>query len=196
MGVRLEASYKSPMPTLPDTIRTDLDLVFADERPSQSEAFTRLMATTEADVPWAGLVWDELAAGLASRSNRIRAIAGQLLCRLAVSAPDLARRDIDLILAVTYDERFVTARHVIQSLWRIGLANEDLRAVLLARLEDRFHLAAAEKNRTLLRYDLLVGLKQLSEATNAPAIPPLARKLVAIEPNEAYRKKYRTVWKA
>ena len=52
-----------------------------------------------------------------------------------------------------------------------------------------------EKSGTLLRYDILVGLRQLYEATNDAKIKKLAHHLIEQEADEKYRKKYTKVWK-
>jgi hypothetical protein len=185
------------MVRVPEQIRVSLDAVMADRPESQSQAYERLMQATTAPVDWADVAWPELAAATKNKSNRVRAIAAQVLCNLAKSAePSRVLADLDNIMAVTHDERFVTARHTIQSLWKIGVADPEVRAALLARIEHRFAIAAAEKNSTLIRYDLLVGLHHLHEETADPAIPPLAQRLVASELDAKYVKKYRTVWKA
>ena len=36
-------------------------------------------------------------------------------------------KDFDKLLAVTKDERFVTARHCLQSLWKVGAAGPEQR---------------------------------------------------------------------
>jgi hypothetical protein len=52
---------------------------------------------------------------------------------------------------VTKDERFVTARHCLQSLWKVGVAGNKQRKIYMEGLERR----VTEKNGTLIRYDLI-----------------------------------------
>jgi hypothetical protein len=182
---------------LPPDVSSAFAAILDDERLSQGEAYSVLMAATDTTVPWAYDIWTGLLAALAHKSGRVRAIAGQVLCNLAKS--DEERRlavDIDRLMDVTHDDKFVTARHIVQSLWKIGVGDPKLRSVLLGRIARRFAIAAAEKNGTLVRYDLLVGMKHLFDASADDAVRELALALVAQEGDEKYRSKYRTVWKA
>lgn len=75
---------------------------------------------------WAYAAWDELVAGLSDKDNHVRAISSQILANLAKSDPEKKiLRDFDSLLGVTRDERFVTARHCMQSIWKVGAAGED-----------------------------------------------------------------------
>src|SRR5262245_61163337 len=96
-------------------IRTNLDNLWTENRDLQNKAFTYILKVTEEPVDWAYEAWDELLAELTNKDNHNRAIAAQVLCNLAKS--DLKERmlkDFGKLLAVTKDERFVTARHCMQ----------------------------------------------------------------------------------
>jgi hypothetical protein len=99
------------------------------------------------------------------------------------------------LLRVTKDESFVTARHCLQSLWKIGIAGEQQCKVLLAGLEARFKECAAEKNCTLIRYDILVVLRRIYDAIKDEQIRSIAQRLIATEEDLKYSKKYATVWR-
>jgi hypothetical protein len=87
-----------------------------------------MMEATAAPVPWAGEVWDTVVANLGHRDNHNRAIAAQILCNLAVHEPSgRIVADLPALIEVTRDERFVTARHCLLSLWKIGTASPDQR---------------------------------------------------------------------
>ena len=69
----------------------------------------------------------------------MRAIAAQVLCNLAKSDPEQRMlRDFPALLAVTKDKRFVTARHTLQALWKVGLAGQVQRQMLVDGLAGRF----------------------------------------------------------
>ena len=80
---------------------------------------------------------------------------------------------------MTKDERFVTARHCMQSLWKVGVIGRDPQNRLIDGLAVRFTECAVEKNRTLIR-DESIRLQ--------------AQAWIATEPDGKYRKKYSTVW--
>lgn len=147
-------------------------------------------------VPWAYGVWDVLRQGLTDPDNHKRAIASRLLCHLALSDPKKRiLKDLDALMAVTRDPRFVTARHTVQALWRIGLAGQKQRHAIVARLVERFADCASEKNATLIRYDIAVGLRSLYDATKDARVKQTALDLIATEPDDKYRKKYAAAWR-
>ena len=73
-------------------------------------------------------------------------------------------KDFEKLLQVTRDERFVTARHTFQAIWKVGLAGEKQRKLLLDGLGRRFKECARERNCTLIRYDINVSLGNLYDA--------------------------------
>src|SRR5215831_12416284 len=104
----------------------------------QNQAFQALLKATDSPVDWAYEVWDDLLRTLSDGDNRQRSIAAQVLSNLAKSDPkNRMVRDVAALLKTTKDERFVTARHCLQSFWKIGNAGEPQRKVLLQGLETR-----------------------------------------------------------
>lgn len=179
-------------------IRQDLDGIHSPEREHQGAAYQRLLAAVRAPVDWAYEAWEELLAGLKSKDNRLRSIAAQLLCGLAEHSDPKARilKDFDAVLAVTRDEKFVTARHALQSLWRIGAAGKKQRAKLIEGLGTRFVECQAEKNCTLIRYDIIECMGRLHDAVGDEAIRRQALEWIATETDVKYRRKYEGVWKS
>lgn len=97
--------------------RTNLDNIRSKDRALQNKAFTYILNATEKPVDWAYEAWDDLVKDLRHKDNHVRAIAAQILCNLAKSDPQNRMvKDFPALLAVTKDERFVTARHCMQSL--------------------------------------------------------------------------------
>ncbi len=144
-------------------------------------------------VYWAYAIWDDLGAGLTSKDNRIRAIAAQLLCQLAPSDPEKRMPSVFAkLLVVTRDERFVTARHCLQALWKVGVVWPEL---VLAGLETRFRECAAEKNGTMVRYDILAGMRRMADVLGEAGIRDRAVQWNALEADAKYRKKYVGVWR-
>lgn len=176
-------------------IRTHLNQVFSDDKHLRTEAYFALMAVAEQTVDWAYEVWDELVDGLTHKDNHVRAITGQLLPWLAISDPEgRILRDFDKVLAVTHDERTVTARHTLQAMWKIGLAGEAQRKRLVDGFKQRFEDIRGEKNETIFRSDILIGLKNLYDRVSDETIKHTALALIASEPDEKNRKKYAKTW--
>ena len=97
-------------------IRTHLDNIRSDDGQVQFKAYDYLMKETEQPVDWAYEAWDEIVEGLTHKDNHVRAITSQILTHLAKSDPKgRIFKDYEKLLNVTKDERFVTARHCMQS---------------------------------------------------------------------------------
>jgi hypothetical protein len=163
---------------------------------AQSNAYQELTELTTEKVTWVYEVWDDLVALLSHSDNRARSIAAQLLCSLAKS--DFEHRityDFDKIMAVTKDEIFVTARHAMQGLWKIGVINKSLENIVVSSLAARFKTVQSEKNASLIRYDILFELKQIFDAKHSIAVLHTAQTLIALEEDEKSRKKYMQLWR-
>lgn len=183
----------------PETVphRAWMDDLRSSDKDRQNRAFESLVeATRNAPVAWAYEVWDDLLATLTDGDNRQRSIAAQVLCNLSASDPKSRMvKDVGALLAVTKDERFVTARHCLQAIWKVGAAGEPQRKVLLKGLAVRFKECISEKNCTLIRYDILVALRRLYDAVRDERIRSLAEELMPLEEDLKYRKKYSAVWR-
>lgn len=177
-------------------IRNHLDNVRSTDAQLQNKAYMSLMQATEKPVDWAYEAWDELIAGLTDKDNHIRAICGQLLGNLGKSDPKgRMQKDFDKLLAVTKDERFVTARHTMQNIWKVGLGGKNAQILVVKGLEKRYKECVTEKNGNLIRYDILVCMRNLYNATTSSEIKEKALELIELEQDLKYKKKYATVWK-
>jgi hypothetical protein len=178
------------------SIRTNLDNLWSEDRDLQNQAFTYILKATDKPVDWAYEAWDEVVANLHHKDNHNRAIAAQVLCNLAKSDPKgRILKDFDALLAVTRDERFVTARHCMQALWKVGAAGKKQQKRLVDGLAGRFAECATEKNCTLIRYDISQSLRNLYDAVKDEAVREKSLALIETEPDLKYRKKYAGVWR-
>ena len=154
------------------------------------------MEKTEKPVSWAYEVWDELFADLKHKDNHVRAISSQILSNLAKSDPkEKMLKDFEKLLHVTKDERFVTARHCMQSLWKVGVAGKKQQQIYMAGMEKRFKECIKEKNCTMIRHDILVSMRNVYNEVKDESIKEKALALIEIEKDEKYQKKYKTAWK-
>jgi hypothetical protein len=170
--------------------------LWSPDKNLQNEAFYAILAATDQPVDWAYQVWGEMVRGLTDKDNHVRAIAAQVLCGLAKSDPEQRiLRDFPALLNVTRDERFVTARHCMQALWKIGVAGKPQQKVYLEGMETRFNECASEKNCTLIRSDIAESLRSVYDLVKDEAIREKALALIETEPNLKYRKKYASIWK-
>ncbi|EIM06958.1 hypothetical protein A1A1_08319 [Planococcus antarcticus DSM 14505] len=85
--------------------------------------------------------------------------AAQYLANLAKSEPEnRILTDFAFLWQVTKDEKYVTARHSFQSIWKVALAGPDHKSIVLSHLIERFNCCEDEKNFTLIRSDILQGM--------------------------------------
>ncbi|MHA6484163.1 hypothetical protein ACX1C1_19915 [Paenibacillus sp. strain BS8-2] len=179
-----------------NAIQPYIDDLMSGDKGRRTEAYLTLLAMTEKPVPWAYEVWDLLRSILTNKDNHLRSIGAQLLCSLAISDPDKRiMEDIAAIMEITRDPMFVTARHTIQNLWKIGRAGEEQLQMILDVVSHRFESSEGEKNYTLIRYDLIVGLRKLYDEVPNAAIKDRALSLIELESDPKYKKKYATEWR-
>jgi hypothetical protein len=177
-------------------IRRHIGNVRSKDRQAQNAAFLALMKASDRGVDWAYEVWDDLVGMLTDKDHHVRAIGAQVLCNLARSDPKgRMLKDFGRVLAVTRDERFVTARHTFQAIWKVGLAGEKQRKLLLKGLGLRYKECGKERNCTLIRYDINVSLGNLYDAVKDEGIKKRALAWNETEPDAKYRKKYASVWR-
>lgn len=179
-----------------NSLHSNVENIRSEDRELQNKAFLYLLEATEQPVDWAYGAWNELVRDLTHRDNHVRAIAAQVLCNLAKSDPEKRLlKDFPALLAVTKDERFVTARHCMQALWKVGVVGEAQKQILVAGLASRFAECVTEKNCTLIRYDLLQSLRNVYEIIKDEKIREMALELIETETDLKYRKKYASLWK-
>ncbi len=179
------------------TIQSHLDNLWSENRDLQNQAFVSMLELTDKPVDWAYEVWDQMIDNLSHKDNHNRAIAAQILCNLARSDPKQRMlKDLPALLAVTKDKRFVTARHCMQALWKVGAAGPQQRKSLVKGLENRFKECATEKNCTLIRYDIIQSLWNVYEAVKDETVKAKALQLIETEDDLKYRKKYASLWRA
>lgn len=163
---------------------------------ARRQAFLGLMHLTDRPVDWTYEVWEQLLAMLGDKNNHRRSIAAQLLANLAKSDPEQRMPDdFHQVYAVTYDPRFVTARHALQCLWKIALAKDTYQTMVMDVLSRRYKECLQEKNSTLIRYDIMVVMHKIFETTGDETVKKSALSLIELEEDLKYRKKYTSAWK-
>ncbi|MEM1505277.1 hypothetical protein RG959_17905 [Domibacillus sp. 8LH] len=168
----------------------------SDNKGIQYEAYQKVLTETEKEVEWAYEVWDQLLQELTSRDHHKRARAAQFLASLAISDPEKRIvNDFPKLWEVTKDPKFVTARHSLQSIWRVGLAGDEQQKLIMDHFTDRFINCTDEKNDTLIRYDIIHGLKHLYDEVKREEIKQAALDLIEREEDPKYQRKYAAVWR-
>ena len=179
-----------------NTIQTQIDNIRSTDGDVQNKAYFYILEKTDKPVDWAYEVWDQMIENLTHKDNHVRAISAQVLSNLAKSDPkNRMLKDFHKLLEVTKDERFVTARHCLQSLWKVGVVGKKQQKVYMDGLERRFEECITEKNCTLIRYDILQSMRNVYDSAKDEKIREKALELIETEDDLKYRKKYATLWK-
>jgi hypothetical protein len=175
--------------------RKHLENLRSEDRELQNEAFSYILKETEKPVDWAYEVWDQLVEGLRHKDNHVRAISAQVLANLAKSdSKNRMQKDFTALMAVTKDEKFVTARHTLQSIWKVG-KEKKMQKTVVGALANRFKDCITEKNWTLIRYDIIQDLRNLYDEVKDETIKQKTLELIETEADAKYKKKYASVWK-
>lgn len=172
------------------------NLHLTDDADARYESYKYVLNQTLEPVSWSYEIWDELLGMMKNGDNHQRSIAAQVLSGLAKSDPEKRMlKDVDQIFAVTHDDRFVTARHSLQSLWKVAVVSPELLKIVTARLAERFRNALIEKNGTLIRSDIIEIFKKVYDKTKDEKVKHHALSLIEKEEDPKYRKKYLGYWK-
>ncbi|MBO0589654.1 hypothetical protein [Sporosarcina sp. E16_8] len=179
-----------------NVIQSYFENLEAKDKDLQFEAFNAINSAIQEEVDWAYEVWDQLKEWLTDTDNHRRSRGAQFLAGLAKSDPEKRiLGDFPALWEVTKDPKFVTARHSLQSIWKVGLAGKEQKELVLNHIVDRFHNDVHEKHHTLIRFDMIQGLKNLYDVLNNEEIKQLALDLIGVEEDIKYHKKYMTIWK-
>ncbi|KMJ57193.1 hypothetical protein AB685_17440 [Bacillus sp. LL01] len=166
------------------------------DKEERYEAYQYILNATEEKVDWTYEVWDQLLADLTHKDNHQRSRVAQYLANLAKSDPEMRMmKDFPKLWEVTKDVKFVTARHSLQSIWKVGLAGTPQKEMVMEYMSDRFKNGTEEKNYTLIRHDIIQNMKDLHDHFQDEAIKQTALDLIDTVDDQKYKKKYLAVWK-
>jgi hypothetical protein len=168
----------------------------SEDKNAQYEAYNQIIKASTEKVDWAYEVWEGFKGDLTHKDNHARSRAAQFLIYLAISDPEKKMlKDFPAVWEVTKDKKFVTARHTLQAIWRIALAGPEQKEIVLQQLSDRYKNCGDEKNYTLIRFDIIQGLRNLYDETKEEDVKQLGLELIEREEDEKYKKKYAGLWK-
>ena len=178
------------------TIKQQFENSQSKDKDLMYESYQNIMAATEQEVDWAYEVWDDLLERLSYKDNHQRSRAAQYLANLAKSDPEKRMlTDFPRLWKVTKDEKFVTARHSLQAIWKVGLAGPEQKQMVIDHLAERFRNCEDEKNFTMIRGDIIQSFRNLFEETSDEEIKQTAIKLTDSIDDPKYKKKYAAIWK-
>lgn len=166
------------------------------DKDERYEAYQNILNATDQKVDWAYEVWNQLLEDLTHKDNHQRSRAAQYLANLAKSDPEMRiMKDFPKLWEVTKDEKFVTARHSLQSIWRVGIAGAPQKEMVMEYMVERFEKGTDEKNFTLIRNDILQNMRNLYDHFNEESIQQTALDLIDTVDDKKYKKKYMNIFK-
>lgn len=169
------------------------NLESSDDR-VRMDALKTVLKLANQKVDWIYEVWDDLFEMLEHENSFRRSTAIKVICSLAKSDDeDRLSRSLDLLLAHTKDEKFITSRQCLQETWKVALTGGQKRKRILAHLEKRFRECTNEKHYNLLRTDILTSIKSMFDEDKDEKLLVMARALIAEEKEDKYRRKYEAI---
>ena len=177
-------------------IKEIFDKLASTDDAVRMSALQAILERTEDRVDWVYDVWDDLFERLNHPNSYQRTIAILVLCNLAKS--DAGHRldsSLDLLLAHTKDDKFITSRQCLQNIWKIAVASPQNRDKVIAHLEQRFSECASEAHYNLLRHDIVQSFRRLYDQEKDEGLLIRARDLIQQEKEVKYRKQYEAILK-
>lgn len=143
-----------------NTILNSLQVYTTLTAEQQNSLYHDLMQLTEEKVAESQQLWKQATEYAQHKNNHLRSIGGQLICRLVVynDESNTFFEHEAILKAVTHDEKFVTTRHTIRSLWYISLGSDAHFKWYIEYLKCRLIESFSEKNGTMIRTDLFEGM--------------------------------------
>lgn len=177
-----------------DTLKECINNLGSTDDQTRMHALEIILNLTERPVDWVYEVWDDILEKLHHENSFQRSIAIKVLCNLAKSDRENRLHDsLDILLAHTRDEKFITSRQCIQSIWKVAAASDKVKQKILAHLETQFIECVVGKHYNLIRQDIIQSLRLLYEVQKDDMLLTKAQSLIAQETEGRYRKKYAAI---
>lgn len=131
----------------------------------RKEALDKVIELTEEEVNWIYEYWDILVKKLDSENSYQRTIGMFVLSNLAKSDSENRFEGIlDKYLMMAEDEKFITSRQTLQTVWKVAVTKENCRARIIEYLTSTFtdnkHLVT---HANLIRKDVVESLCRIYE---------------------------------
>ena len=177
-------------------MKSEFEKSKSGDKDERYDAYQNIIKATDRQVDWAYEVWNQLLEDLTHKDNHQRSRAAQYLANLAKSDPEMRMmKDFPKLWEVTKDDKFVTARHSLQSVWKVGIAGTAQKEMVMEFMVERFKNCADEKNFTLIRNDIIQNMRNLYDHFNDELIKRKALDLIDTVDDKKYKKKYMDIWK-
>jgi hypothetical protein len=172
-----------------------IDILFNDlsskEDDKRFNALTTIMEITESKVEWFDQKYEELIDKINDVNSYQRSIGLMVLCNLAKSdRHNKLSIHVEEIVKHIKDEKFITSRQCIQSIWKLAVINNENKAKIAKALSKRFIECEDENHANLIRLDIIGSLKKMNDEKNDVKIQNRIDELIGMEKNDKNRKQY------
>ena len=177
-------------------LKKSIDNLGSKDDAIRMNALQTILKITEDEVDWVYDVWNDLVDKLDDENSYQRTIAIRVLCNLVKSdSENRMQALLNRLLAHTKDEKFITSRICIQSIWKVAATSNQAREIIIDHLEKRFEECVQEKHYNLIRQDIIQSMRLLYDHQKDDGLLARAREMVKKEKEEKYRKKYEDILK-
>ena len=179
----------------------EIDLLFENLASKDDKvrypSFIKLQEITDSKVKWIYTKWFMLVEKLSSENSYQRTIGLTLLANLCKNDHEQRIANIiDEYLNHFNDEKFITARLCIQSVWKIAVTNNNLRRKIIDSLENSYRENIHLKTHpNLIRQDIVDSLEKIMTGTKDERVKEAAARLIAEETDEKVIKKLKNIVK-
>lgn len=149
-----------------ENIKNLMERLSVKDNKIRKEALDRVIELTQVKVEWIYNYWDLLVEKLDSENSYQRTIGMFVLSNLAKSdSENRFEGIIDKYLMMTEDEKFITSRQTLQTMWKVAIAKENCRKRIVEHLSRMFtgdkHLAT---HANLIRKDIIETMCRIYES--------------------------------
>ena len=168
-----------------------MEMLSLKDDTARYSAFQELLTITDSPVPWFDQYRSLLMEKLSDENSYQRSIGLMLLCNLAKNDTHHEYRQIlDLLMPLINDEKFITERQYLQSIWKVAIVNEEYSKRIVPQLEKEFYDCLSKKHSNLLRQDIIESMIKILEKMPTQEIKDTIGKMIEDEQDEKSKKKY------
>ena len=177
-----------------EKIKAYYDNLTSSDDKVRMNALQGMLKLTDQKVDWVYDIWNGLFEILNHENSFHRSIAIKVICNLAKSdSENRLSGSLGMLLAHTTDEKFITSRQCIQSIWKAALTSKQARKKILEHLEKQFRECRGEKHYNLIRADIIQSILYIYDEEKDEPFLARTRTLIAEEKVEKYRKQYEAI---
>lgn len=174
-----------------EDINTLIEMLSLKDDTARYSAFQELLKITEEKVDWFEEYRIALTQKLTDENSYQRSIGLMLLCNLAKDEKKQEFNGIlEKMMPLVNDEKFVTQRQYLQSIWKVAIVENKYRDQIVKQLKEEFKNCTTKKHYNLLRLDIISSMIKIMNTQDSESIRNIIREMINEETDEKSKKKY------